>query len=164
MHLFNTRIRAVQTRPEPDDPAKLPKDNSISARTEGPVGRRRVSVLKNRHRQVEWRVRISKTRATRTDRSYKKIRLNPAKTSQIRQDLDQIRLYLVGFSQIWPNPTISSEKKMHISEKIQFSIRIFQFPAKFSSFWQKFPISGENSRFRRRLFFLFIYFRFRCLF
>ena len=83
-------IRAVQTRPKPDNPAKSPDDNPIPARTEGPVGRRQVSVLKNRHRWVEWRVRISKTRATRTDRSYKKIRPNPAKTSQIRRDLDQI--------------------------------------------------------------------------
>ena len=82
--------RAVQTRPEPDNPAKPPDSNPILARTEGPVGRRRVSVLKNRHRRVEWRVRISKTRATQTDRSYKKIRPNPVKTSQIRRDLDQI--------------------------------------------------------------------------
>ena len=82
--------RAIQTRPKPDNPAKPPDDNSIPARTEGPVGRRRVSVLKNRHQRVEWRVRISKTRATRTDRSYKKIRPNPAKTSQIWRDLDQI--------------------------------------------------------------------------
>ena len=84
------KTRAVQTRPKPDNPAKPPDDNPIPARTEGLVGRRRVSVLKNRHRRVEWRVRISKTRATRTDRSYKKIRPNPAKTSQIRRDLDQI--------------------------------------------------------------------------
>ena len=82
--------RAVQTRPEPDNPAKPPDDNPIPAQTEGPVGRRRVSVLKNRHRRVEWRVRISKTRATRTDRSYKKIRPNPKKISQIWRDLDQI--------------------------------------------------------------------------
>ena len=66
MHLFNTRIRAVQTWSKPDDPAKPPKDNLILAQTEGPVGRQRVSVLKNWHRRVEWRVRISKTRATRT--------------------------------------------------------------------------------------------------
>ena len=115
--------RAVQTRPEPDNPAKPPDDNPILAQTEGPISRRRVSILKNRHRRVEWRVRISKTRATRTDRSYKKIRPNPTKTSQIRQDLDQIRLYLVGFSQIWPNPTISREKKMQISEGKKSSFR-----------------------------------------
>ena len=59
-------IWAVQTRPEPDNPIKPLDDNPIPARTEGPVSRRRVSVLKNRHRRVEWRVRISKTRATRT--------------------------------------------------------------------------------------------------
>ena len=47
------RARAVQTRPKPDNPAKPPDDNPIPARTEGPVGRRRVSVLKNRHRRVE---------------------------------------------------------------------------------------------------------------
>ena len=92
------------------------------------------------------------------DRSYKKIWLNPAKTSQIWRDLDQIQrdlnqicLYLVVFSQIQPNPTISSEK-MHISEKIQFSVRIFQFPAKFSRFLQEFPVFGKNSRFQRRFF------------
>ena len=60
------------------------------------------------------------------DWSYKKIRPNLAK-------IGQIRLYLVGFSQIRPNPTISSEKKKHISEKIQF-------PATFSSFRRKFQI------------------------
>ena len=54
----------------------------------------------------------------------------------------------MGFSQFRPNPTISSEKKKHISEKIQFSAGIFQFPANFSSFRQEFSVSGENSRFR----------------
>ena len=43
----------------------------------------------------------------------------------------------MGFSQIRPNPTISSEKKKHISEKIQFSAGIFQFPAKI-------PDSGDD--------------------
>ena len=51
--LILTAGRAVQTRPKPDNPAKPPDDNPIPARTEGPVGRRRVSVLKNRHRRVE---------------------------------------------------------------------------------------------------------------
>ena len=74
--------RAVQTRPEPDNPAKPPDDNPILAQTEGPVGRRQVSVLKNRHPRVEWWVRISKTRATRTDRSYKKIRPNLQKQAR----------------------------------------------------------------------------------
>ena len=60
-------IRAVQTRPKPDNLAKPPNDNPILAQTEGPVGRRRVSILKNRHWQVEWRVHISKTRATQPD-------------------------------------------------------------------------------------------------
>ena len=138
--------RAVQTRPEPDNPAKPPDDNPIPARTEGPVGRRQVSVLKNRHRRVEWWVRISKTRATRTDRSYKKIRPNPTKTSQIR-------LYLVGFSQIRPNPTISSKKKNAyfrknpvFDENFPISGEIFQFPAKI-------PDSDDA-----------FFFRFRCLF
>ena len=45
----------ANSRPEPDNPAKLPDDNPIPARTEGPVGQRRVSVLKNRQWRVEWR-------------------------------------------------------------------------------------------------------------
>ena len=32
-------IRAVQTRPKPDNLAKPPNDNPIPAQTEGPVGR-----------------------------------------------------------------------------------------------------------------------------
>ena len=51
------------------------------------------------------------------DWSYKKIRPNLAK-------IGQIRLYLVGFSQIRPNPTISSEKK--------------------NADFKKNPVSGEN--------------------
>ena len=35
--------RVVQTRSEPNNPAKPPDDNPIPARTEGPVGRRRDS-------------------------------------------------------------------------------------------------------------------------
>ena len=43
-----------------------------------------------------------------------------------------------------PNPTISSEKKKkHISEKIQFSAGIFQFPAKFSSFRRNFQFPAK---------------------
>ena len=44
------------------------------------------------------------------DRSCIKIRPNPAKSSQIRPDLDQIRLDLVGFSQTRPILAIFSEK------------------------------------------------------
>ena len=78
------------------------------------------------------------------DRSYKKIQPNPAKTSQIRRDLDQIRLYMVGFSQIWPNPTISSEKKCRFqkksvsSENFPNSDKNFQFPAKVPDFGNAF--------------------------
>ena len=69
------------------------------------------------------------------DWSYKKIRPNLAK-------IGQIRLYLVGFSQIRPNPTISSKKKNAdfrknpVSGK-NFSIsgEIFQIPARISNFW-----------------------------
>ena len=68
------------------------------------------------------------------DQSYKKIWLNPAKTSQIRRDLDQIqrdlnqiRLYLVGFSQIRPNPTISSKKKCIFQKKSSFQQEFFNF-------------------------------------
>ena len=39
--------KVVQTRLEPDNLAKPPDANPIPARTEGPVGRRRVPVLKN---------------------------------------------------------------------------------------------------------------------
>ena len=92
------RTRAVQTQPKPDNPAKPPDDNSIPARTEGPVGRRRVSVLKNRHRRVKWRVHISKTRATQTRPELQK---NLARSGQTQQFL--------------------AKKKKQISEKIQFS-------------------------------------------
>ena len=59
----------------------------------------------------------------------------------------------MGFSQIQPNPKISSEKKKkHISEKIQLSARIFQFPTKvpdsgdaFSSDFDAFFNSGNRS-------------------
>ena len=54
----------VQTWLEPDNSAKLPDADSIPTQTEGPVGRRQVSVLKNWHWQVEWQVCISKTWAT----------------------------------------------------------------------------------------------------
>ena len=88
------------------------------------------------------------------NRSYKKIWLNPAKTSQIRRDLDQIqrdldqiRLYLVGFSQIRPNLKIFSKKKNAYIRKNpvsgkNFSIygEIFQIPARISNFWRKFQI------------------------
>ena len=88
------------------------------------------------------------------DRSYKKIRSNPAKTSQIRRDLDQIQrdlkqiwLYLVGFSQIQPNPTICSEKKnayfrknLVFGENFPVFGEIFQIPTRISSFRQKFQI------------------------
>ena len=65
----------------------------------------------------------------------------------------------MGFSQIRPNPTISSEKKKAYFRKNPVFGGIFQFPAKFSSFRQEFSVSGENSRFRRRFFF-----RSRCFF
>ena len=96
--------RAIQTQPKPYNLAKLPNDDPILAWTKGPVGRRRVSVLKNQHQWVEWQVCISKTLATQTQ---PKLQKNPAKsykTSQIWQDLNQIWLYLVGFSQIQLKP------------------------------------------------------------
>ena len=67
------------------------------------------------------------------DRSYKKIQLNPAKTSQIRRDLVQIQLDLVVFSQIWPNPSNfqrknadSNEKNADCDNKMQISATFFQ--------------------------------------
>ena len=69
-HLLDFKVcvvdRVVQTRLEPDNPAKLPDTDPIPAQTKGPVDQWWVSVLKNRRQQVEWRVCISKTRATRT--------------------------------------------------------------------------------------------------
>ena len=52
----------------------------------------------------------------------------------------------MGFSQIRPNPTISSEKKKCIFKKKS------SFRQEFSSSRQEFPIPRENSRFRRRFF------------
>ena len=96
------RTRAVQTQPKPDNPAKPPDDNPIPARTEGPVSRRRVSVLKNRHRQVEWRVHISKTRATRT---WLELQKNLARSGQTQQFL--------------------AKKKCKFQKKSSFLVRIF---------------------------------------
>ena len=58
------KSRAIQTQPKPDNLAKPLDANPIPTRTEGPVGRWWVSVLKNRHQWVEWRVYTYKTRAT----------------------------------------------------------------------------------------------------
>ena len=96
------RTRAVQTQPKPDNPAKPPDDNPIPARTEGPVSRRRVSVLKNRHRQVEWRVHISKTWATRT---WLELQKNLARSGQTQQFL--------------------AKKKCKFQKKSSFLVRIF---------------------------------------
>ena len=85
------------------------------------------------------------------DRSYKKIQLNPAKTSQIRRDLVQIQLDLVVFSQIWPNPSNfqrknadSNEKNADCDNKMQISATFFQILV--------------------TLFFFFFFSRFQCLF
>ena len=51
----------------------------------------------------------------------------------------------MGFSQIRPNPTISSKKKMHISEKKS------SFRREFSSFRRNFPISGKNFQFLAKI-------------
>ena len=59
-------FRTVQTWPEPNNPAKSLDGDPIPIQIEGLVGRRRVFVLKNWHRQVEWQVCFSKNRATRT--------------------------------------------------------------------------------------------------
>ena len=94
IYLHKFIIRVVQIQPKPDNPVKPPDDNSIQAQTEGPVGRRRVSVLKNRHWRVEWQVRISKTRATRT---RPKLQKNPAKSWKNKLDPARSR----------PDPAIS---------------------------------------------------------
>ena len=66
-------IKVVQTWPKPDNLAKPPDADPILAQTEGLLGRRRVSILKNQHQRVEWRVCISKTRETQKylAKSYK---------------------------------------------------------------------------------------------
>ena len=95
------KTSAVQTQPEPDNPVKPPDDNPIPARTEGPIGRWWVSVLKNRHRRVEWRVRISKTRVTQT---WSELQKNPAKSW--KNKLDPARSW-PDLARSRPDPAIS---------------------------------------------------------
>ena len=83
------KSRAVQTQPKPDNLAKPLDANLIPTRTEGPVGRWWVSVLKNRHRWVEWQVYTYKTRATWTKQELQK---NPAKSCKNKLDPTRSRL------------------------------------------------------------------------
>ena len=112
---------------EPNNLTKSPNDDLIPTRTKGPVGQWRVSILKNRHQRVEWRVCISKTRATRT---RLELQNNPAKsykTSQIQPDLNQIWRNL---DQIQLNPSNFQQKKCKFQGgKNPVSGDIFQFPA-----------------------------------
>ena len=52
----------------------------------------------------------------------------------------------MGFSQIWPNPTISSEKKKRSIFQKKSSFR-----REFSSFRRNFPISGKNFQFPAKI-------------
>ena len=138
---FKVTTKAVQTRPEPNNSAKPHDGNPILARTEGSVGRWWVSVLKNRHRRVEWQVCFSKTGATQTrPELYKKsgqtckIKPDPPR---FRPDLARsqpVRLDLVGFSQIRPIPAIFSEKFQISAKKNADPGMIFQIPEIFFRF------------------------------
>ena len=92
--------RGVQIRLEPEKPTNLPDIDLISARTEAPISQWWVSDSKNQWQQVKWRVCFSKTRATRTRLSYKKIEKNMIESSYIQRDLNQIWLDLARFGQI----------------------------------------------------------------
>lgn len=70
-----TTLRAVQTQLEPKNPTKLPD----FTQTEGLVGHRRVSIFKNQHQQVEWRVSFSKLELPNPTKLY-------TKSNQIQQD------------------------------------------------------------------------------
>ena len=116
-----------------------------SGLTEGSIGRRRVSVLKNRHRRVEWQVCFSKTGATQTrPELYKKsgqtckIKPDPPR---FRPDLARsqpVRLDLVGFSQIRPIPAIFREKFQISAKKNADPGMIFQIPEIFFRFRRRF--------------------------
>ena len=105
------RVKVVQWGlSRPDQSSTTRPNRPTPTRTEGPIGRRWVSVFKNQHRQVEWRVCFSKTQATQTrPKPYKKSgqicknKPDPMRSQPNLQDLNQIWLDLVGFSQIRPN-------------------------------------------------------------
>ena len=107
--------RGVQPQPWPEKWTNPPNVDPITARTETPVSQRQVSDSKNQHRWVKWRVCFSKTRATRTrPELYKKsdqIRQNQAISDEILTRLGKISTKVVGFSQIWPNPSNFYRKK-----------------------------------------------------
>ena len=114
--------RGVQPQPWLEKWTNPPNVDPITARTETPVSQRQVSDSKNQHRWVKWRVCFSKTRATRTrPELYKKsgqIRQNQAISDEILTRLGKISTKVVGFSQIWPNPSnFYWKKKMQIPKK-----------------------------------------------
>ena len=85
--------RFVRTQPKPGNLVKPPDTNPILVRTEGPVSQQRVSVFKNQHLRVKWRVCFSKTQATWTRlESYKKSgQIYKNKPNPARSRLDLVR-------------------------------------------------------------------------
>ena len=90
---------------KPDQSPKTRPNRPTSTRTEGPVGRWWVSVLKNRHRLVEWWVCISKTWATQTRLELQKYpaksRKNKPDPARSQPDLARSRPDLARFSRIY---------------------------------------------------------------
>ena len=119
---------------EPNNLTKSPDDDLIPTRTKGPVGRWQVSVLKNRHQRVEWRVCISKTRATRTRLELQNNPAKSCKTSQIWPDLNQIWRNL---DQIQLNPSNFQQKKCKFQGEKEYSFRRY-FPVSSDSFFPDF--------------------------
>ena len=154
--LVTTWFRDVQTRPTLAEPTKPPDLHPISAQTNTPIGRLRVSVPKTQRWRVKWRVHFSKTGAPWPNWSYIQIWPTPARSSlDLRRSSKNSTVFgkiELRFEENWQNPSNVQRKKCRIRQENAKSGEYFQNPMNFSRFRWVFPNFDM----------LFFFFRFWC--